>query len=241
MPVAAAIPLITSLGGAGLTALAGRSKPTTSTTQQQSTSGSSTEDLNRLIEQLEDPAFSSFRSSLLPLVSQALQKSNEPVYGTGEKASYLSQLNDLTNDSIKSLRGSLAATGGLDSGRLSSGITSLLSGRQKSAADFFGGLPFKEAQAKSERQLPLLQLATSWAGKAPISERTSGTSRTSSSQTSTGTGQSVGSSPGFWGSFGTGLGASAGRGLWDSPLSKIFGGGSGTVAKGWENWDPSNY
>jgi hypothetical protein len=119
-------------------------------------------------EATEDPYSAQFRRSLYPQVAGEINRAKQPVYGTAQKAAVLSDLNDLTESGATGLRQALAATGGLDSGSLAAGLGDLETGRLKQAASFYSQLPFQEEQARSARMNPLLNLATQFAGRAPV-------------------------------------------------------------------------
>ena len=121
---------------------------------------------------IEDPAFASYRESLLPQFQNQLQKLNEPIFGEGQKAGFLGQLNELGAASAENLKQNLARSGATDSGRMSQGLTDIETGRNAQASQFFAQLPFLEQQAQQQRAQGMLGLASNFAGRAPISQVT---------------------------------------------------------------------
>ena len=155
---------------------------TSNTSTSGTTTGAGT--TTGLQQMLENPAFAQFRTNLIPLLSQQLNKAQQPIYGDAQKAQLMNQLNGLAGDAATSLRQSLSRSGGLDSGLLSQGLTDIGTQRFGQLSNFFSQLPFAESEAQAARMNPLLQMATGWVGAAPLSTATSGT--TSSTGTTTG-------------------------------------------------------
>ncbi len=201
MPIAAAIPLITTLGGAALSAFGGSKKQggqntsgvqdsnthqDTTTTGNQHTTGHQTsasnltdtnqQDTSGMNLAVEDPLATLFRYGQMGNIqSEITRAQNKPVYGDAEKAGFLNKLNDLGDASFKSLGSNLAKHGALNSGAFSQGASDLEMQRNGAASSFFAGLPFQEEQARQARLQPLLGLGAALAGHGPISQFTSGT------------------------------------------------------------------
>lgn len=170
------------LGGSVLSALGGNKK--TQQQQQQSeqqttgtnsSNSSSSGEFSNTTNPLEPDYFSSFRQGLVPAFQQEYAKAQQPIYGAPQKASYVSNLNDLALGATENLKQQLASVGALNSGRTATGITGIQMGRMGNLANFYGQLPFMEEQARSGRVGNLLNMATNWAGRAPVGSQTSGT------------------------------------------------------------------
>jgi len=78
---------------------------------------------------------------------RGLTQTQSPIYGQGQIANYLSNLNDLANRSIQSLQGNLARTGGLNSGALASGATQANLARMGQQSNFLANVPLMNRQA----------------------------------------------------------------------------------------------
>ena len=93
--------------------------------------------------------------------SQALQ----PVYGQQQIGQYMNQLNGLTQGAQNNLTQSLAGRGALNSGALSSGLTSLGQNRINNATNFMGQVPLMNQQAMNQNLSQANSLANGF--KAP--------------------------------------------------------------------------
>lgn len=123
---------------------------------------------------MEDPAFSGFRKGLIPMFGQEMKKLQQPIYGDAQKAAVLNDLNELTRDSIASLKGELGRSGSLDSGRLAAGLSDIEGKRLSEATKFFSQLPAMEEQARRQGVAGMLGAGMQWAGNAPLSYLTGG-------------------------------------------------------------------
>lgn len=206
---AAVVPAI----GMGISAIGGALGKKKTQQQQESTE---TRDL--LTEIVEDSRYSEGRASLLPRIQQEFQKINKPIYGDGAKAGVLNNLNSLTNSAIESLKGSMGRAGGLDSGRFFSETSDLNLERFNKAADFFSSLPAREEEARRGSFNDLFGLTSNFFGRAPVSEKQTGTIKKKGSGTTTESGPGIASS--LLSGFGQDLyqGGRASRGL-----GKVFG------------------
>lgn len=242
------IPLAIGIGGQAVSAL-GKSKAKNTQTQDQTrefneqqsqefdqTQGSAQE-FDNITEYSEDPFFSLFRKQMASGLKSQMAKANKPVYGDAQKAGFLNELNDLAEGSMSALRNNLAATGGLDSGRLRTGATDIETERLGKATDFFSSIPMLNQQAQASQMQGLLGLGTNFAGRAPINTRQSGstsgfsTASGRSKGSASGTGRSSGTQtqqgPGFGSQIGMDLGGIAG-GLFNDYLNK---GGASNLGK----------
>ncbi len=185
----------------------------------QTTKSTGTESSTNFQEALENPAFAAFREQLIPSVMGEIRKAGQPVYGEAQKAAFMNQLNDLAAASMQKLQSNLAGVGGLNSGRFGAGGANIELGKLGELSKFFSQLPVIEAQARSERMNPLLSLATGWAGRAPLSYKTTGDRTFDSTSEMTGeskrTGTTAMTGPSFGRSFASGLSDLAGTALAD--------------------------
>ena len=178
-------------GGAAASAFGGSGKQGR---QEQTQESEQTRDLtetsetNQLNEALEPGYFEDFRKSLLPKFGEEFNRLQKPIYGPEQTALFMSDLNDLAKRSMGSLRANLARSGATDSGRLSRGLVDIESERLRSAGKFFAGLPFQEETARRTGFANLLGLGSNLAGRAPVSQRTTGTQTNRQTGTVRGTG-----------------------------------------------------
>jgi len=183
-----------------------------------------------------------------------LGRANQPIYGEAQKASFLSNLNDLSSAAGENLKQMLASSGSLDSGRAAQGFGDIERGRVGQAGQFFAGLPFMEQQAQSQRFNDLFGLANNFLATGPRGSRTTGgttfnqtgeqTGEQTGTTTSSGTssGQTTQQGPSFGrnlaGNLGGFFGNVAGRMLGDMS----FDGGSDAAFDPFGNrhnpWDP---
>jgi hypothetical protein len=200
MPIAAAIPLITSVGGAALSAFGGSGNQggqktnniqdltehgTTHTNQTQTSTGhqTSTSNLSDTQQQqtaganinVEDPLATLFRYGQFANLNNEIKRAQDkPIFGDAQKAGFLNQLNDMSDLSMKSLSGNLAKHGALNSGAFAQGASDLEMNRYGQMSNFFAQLPFQEEAARAARLNPLLGLGAQMAGHGPVSQFTSG-------------------------------------------------------------------
>jgi hypothetical protein len=102
-------------------------------------------------------------------------RAGQPIYGEAQKASFLSNLNDLSAAAGENLKQNLASSGGLDSGRAATGFQNIEMGRSGQAGQFFGNLPFMEQEAQGKRFNDLFGLANNFLASGPRGQRTTGT------------------------------------------------------------------
>jgi hypothetical protein len=183
MPFAAAAPLIASLAGPLIGAVAGGQGPRGSTGQfnekqiidmlTQSTSQQSGSQSNRGFNQaIEDPRFSAFRSGLLPMFGQEMNRVQQPIFGEAEKAGALQDINAQfagVNDRVAQ---STAARGQLGSGLLPQLELQGELGAASQRANFLSSLPMLEENARRQSTGALLGQGMNFAGRAPISHLT---------------------------------------------------------------------
>lgn len=183
-------------------------------TMNQNMNYDGTETIDQFNEAVEDPQFKQMRNGLIPTMQNMIQQGQAPIYGDAQKAKYLSDLNDLADSSMRSLQGGMSRLGRTNSGAGGQALQNIEGERFGKAADFFGQLPFMESQAKNERMLGLMGLATNWAGRSPISQKLTGTNTKKGSQTTTGTttteGQQTQQGGGFWKNLAGNMGGLAG-------------------------------
>jgi hypothetical protein len=253
----AAIPAAISLGGAALGALGKGKKQgsqtnefqnTQETNTQQSQNSSYNNQSNSTITPNEDPMFAAFRQMLLPVLADEYQKAQKPLYGDAEKAQFLGEQNALSEAGAKALDSRLARRGALRSGALDMGLGDLEAARQRSTTGFFSQLPFLNEQARSQRTNNLLGMATSFLGRAPVGQTTSGsqsgTAESSAQGKSTQTGSGTSTGANFGPSFGAAFLPQLGGAISSNAAGiagKLFGKGSGgnytneQIANGWGN------
>lgn len=191
------------------------SKAGTAESQQQTQQQQAGATLN-----VEDPALSGFRSGLTSLFGQEYKKAQQPVFGDAQKASYLNSLNDLSAQSMDTLKSHLAGVGALDSGATAQGMSGIEQGRFGQYANFLGQLPFQEEQRRAQVSQNLLGLGLNFAGRGPTQQFTFGnatgaaTGKSATSETGTDTKTAhettVGSAPGFGAQVGAGIGGALG-------------------------------
>lgn len=185
MPAAVAIPAIASLGGAAISALGGRGPQ-----QSQQQSNNSVTNANQSSQSAnqqtgsnnfwntstpnEPDYFSQFRQGLIPQFQNAVFNASKPVFGQGQMAQYLSNLNGEASGAGNRLKQMLAKTGGLNSGRYATGLSNIESGRLGAIGKFNQQLPFMEQQGKNERLNSLLGIGTNFAGRAPVGTSNAG-------------------------------------------------------------------
>jgi len=192
------------------------SKTTTVGQQQQQSSQQGTSG-----QQFTDPTLAGGLRNLFGQYQRGLQQTQQPLYGQGQIANYLSNLNDLANRSIQSLQGNLARTGGLNSGALASGATQIGLGRMGQQSNFLANVPLMNRQAMLQGAQAYGGLGNQLLSLAPRTQTTqqtgqeSGTSRQTQSYT-----------PSLLSDIGQGLGIAGG--VMGMPgLSSFMGGGGG--------------
>ena len=201
------LPILLGAGGAAAGGLAGKAGQKQTSTSNQSGTQSQTTDMLRAA--LEPEYFDKLRQTMaIPLMSEISRAMTKPIYGDADKAKFMGDLNSLTADAMKTLRGTMAGMGALDSGRATSAATDLMKQRVAQTAGFFRDLPFKEEEARAARLNPLLQMGLAWTGKPPVSEKTTGT--VNGNWTSTGTNTQEQAGMPFWSGFMNNLSGIAG-------------------------------
>jgi hypothetical protein len=232
-------PLVSgALGAIGGSGNQGSQKQSQNQTTKQTESFNSTNNIDMFDEAIEDESFSQARTSLIPMLQQQMRKAQQPVYGDAQKASYLSNLNELADNAMTSLKGSLASSGRLDSGAFETGASDIAREKIGQASSFFSDLPFREKQAQADQLNPLMNLAAGWFGRAPISTKRTGTNSQQGNSTKEGTSNMTGTTqqegPSFW----KGLAGNLGGAVLGSSMGKLPGmfGGSGGGYK-----DTGNY
>jgi hypothetical protein len=163
------------------------------------------------------------------MFQQEYAKTQKPIFGQAEQASFMGNLNDVANTASESLKQSLARSGALNSGRYAGGLANIQQARMGQAASYFANLPLQEEMARRQSAQGLLGLGMNWAGKAPVDYQTLGNMTSNQSMTGTEnksmTGNTQETGPSWWqGALGN-LGGMAGN------L-----GGKQTTAYGQENW-----
>lgn len=201
----AAIPAISSLIGG----IASGGKQSSQTSTQNSTQKQSVDMLNKAIE---PDYFSKFRESLIPQFQDLYKSASDPVYGEAQKGAFINEQNDLYNSAQKSLKSSMAGQGRLLSGGFASALGGMESQRAGAISSFLSQLPFAEKQAKMNYLTPLMQAGMGFAGRAPVSQQTTGTNIT--------TGQAQGTQQ------------NQGPPWWKNTLMGVAGG----LNSGWEPW-----
>jgi hypothetical protein len=183
-------------------------------------SQNSSQNIDQTTTQSEDPYFSAFRKAITGQIGEGLQRADKPAYGDTEKASVLSDINDLTQSSIASLRRHLGGTGGLSSGRLAAGVGDATNERNSQASKFLAQIPLMNRQYSDNQRNQLLQLGAGFAGPALRSTHTTGTTTGKTDGSFSQQQQGPSFLKGLMGNLG-GLGAyDSGSG---GPLSQIFG------------------
>jgi hypothetical protein len=221
-PIASAA--IGAIGGSGKQ---GSQKQNQNQQTKQTESFNSTNNIDMFDEAIEDESFSQARTSLIPMLQQQMRKAQQPVYGDAQKASYLGNLNELADNAMASLKGSLASSGRLDSGAFETGASDIAREKIGQASSFFSDLPFRERQAQAEQLNPLMNLAAGWFGRAPISTKRTGTNNQTGNSVREGnmtsTGESSMEGPGFWKGFANNLGGAMNQ-TGQGNLPGMFGG-----------------
>jgi hypothetical protein len=206
------IPGVGPLVSAGIGALGSSGKQgqqNYNSNQNSSTTSNQTQNIDQFNEAIEDEEFSGFRKSLLPMMQQEMSRAQRPIYGDAQKTQHLANLNDLASASMNSLKSSLAGRGVMDSGAFNESAAGIERDRFGKAVDFETNLPFMEEQARSQRMGGLMGMATQFAGRAPISTRSTGTNSSNGTQNTTGTS--------------TGSQSQQGSGLWNGFLQNMGG------------------
>jgi len=228
-----ALPLL-GVGGSALGALGGSGNQGGSTSNQQQ---DSTQDSYNEFNQsgtneslpIEDPRSYAFRGDLYKRFGNAWGQAGKPVFGEGEKASYLNDLNDLAKTAMGSLQGKLSGQGALDSGALNAGVQDIEMGKFGQYADFLSKLPAMNRQYADNQRNTLMGLGNTLAGIAPVGQRgtfnQSGTSKGNTKTSSTMTGSTQQQGPGFWKGFAGNLGSLGGMAFGNLMANGGFGGG----------------
>ena len=161
-----------------------------------------------------------------------MANANQPLYGQAQQAGFLNNLNQLANNSISSLQGQLARTGGLNSGAMTSGATQIGLGRMGQQANYLTQVPMLNRQAQ-------LQAAQTYGGLGnqlmSVAPRTQATNQFTQG---TGTGlQQQTYNPSILSDIGQGLGIAGG--VMGMPgFGGMFGGGGAAAPTGGATFTP---
>lgn len=174
------IPMIGPLLG-GLLGGGDPDKTTTKQTQemieqltQSTTQQSGTKQFDTFDEAVEDPRFAAFRQGLLPQFNQELNRAQRPIFGEGQKAGTLQDINAQFAGISDQLSSQAAARGQLGSGLLPHmELQAQLAGAGQRAG-FLSQLPMLEEQSRRQAVGGLLGQGMQFAGRAPISRRQRG-------------------------------------------------------------------
>lgn len=219
---ALATSLISGVGGSLLSGLGGKSKQNNNTSgTRESTSTSSTNQLNQAIE---DPQFAAFREALLPMILGLVDKAQQPIYTDSKIASTLAGINQQFNK--QDLNPALAGRGLLNSGLARTMRADVDNQRSTAASNFFSQIPALEQQAQFQNLSSALGLGAQFAGRAPISQQLTGNTSQTSNEKFNQTGEMSGGQ-GFGGAFANGLGGWLGSGAGQRTTGKLFGLGGG--------------
>ncbi len=206
--------LITGLAGGLLGGLGQSGSSTGSATSNMTGSKSSTSSgsTNQFNEAIEDPQFAAFRQALIPMMLGMVNKASEPVYTDSKIASTLADINK--QFSKEDINPAMAGRGLLGSGWNDQARQDVDTARATQASQFFTQLPFLEQQAQQQNMGNALGLATGWAGKAPVSNRLTGTTSQTGNEDFSQNGQTTQTNPngpGFMSGFANSLGGFLGR------------------------------
>ena len=155
--------LLGGIGGSGGKST-NQTSNTTSNVNQNTTGSQSGESWQKAFE---SPYFSQFRESLAPMFQAEYAKTQKPIFGQAQQASFMGNLNDIANSASESLKQSLARSGALNSGRFAGGLEGIERQRMNQQANYFANLPMQEEMARRQSAQGLLGLGMNWAGKAP--------------------------------------------------------------------------
>lgn len=111
-----------------------------------------------------------------------MAQANQPLYGQGQQAQFLNNLNGLANNSIQSLQAQMARTGGVNSGALAAGANNIGLGRMGQQANYFANVPLMNRQAQLQGAQTYGGLSNELISAAPRTQTTNQT------QQGTGTG-----------------------------------------------------
>lgn len=211
--------LIKGIGGSLLGGLGQSGRPLTESQSKTTTSGnrtsSSSSEMDQFNEAIEDPEFAQFRQALLPMVMGLVDKASQPVYTDSKIASTLADIN--RQFSKEDINPAMAGRGLLGSGFNQQLRQDVDNQRDAMASNFFTQLPFLEQQAQLSNMGNALGMATGFAGRAPISQRVTGSSNQTGNETfdqnsTTDAWSKNPSGSGFW----SGVGNTAGGWLFGS-------------------------
>jgi hypothetical protein len=180
----AIIPLLMQMGPGILGGLLNTGPPDKTTqTDQESFMKSFTESLqqssgtkqfDRFDEAIEDPRFAAFRQGLLPKFEQEFENVQQPIFGDATRAGTLQDINEQFAGVSDRIAQQGAARGQLGSGLMPQmELQAELAGAGQ-RANFLGQLPLLEEQARRQATAGLLQQGSQFAGRAPISRRSTG-------------------------------------------------------------------
>ena len=176
MSIASIAPIV----GAGVSGLLKSGAQGGSTTNQ---SGSSTS--NQTVTPNEPDYFANFRQALIPQFQNELYKEQQPVYGDAQKASFVSNLNDLAHSSMSSIQNMLGASGATDAGRGETAMGDLEMKKFGKISDYMSQLPMLNEQARRSGISNLLGMGAGWTGKAPVGSTTEGSNTFDMNSTTT--------------------------------------------------------
>jgi len=159
-------------------------------------------------------------------LSDELGRVQQPIYGEGQQASFLNQLNDLTQGAQTAIGNRFAATGGQRSGSAEDQLTQSELFRGGQASQFFSQLPFLEEQARRQSTSELLGKGLNFVGRGVTNQTATNDLNQTTQQTSQQDTQSLMDQdiegPGFWKSL-AGAGGSLLGGLIGNNPSDPFG------------------
>lgn len=149
-----------------------------------STTGTVSGTGKNVLTQTEDPLLGPLREGITGAFTDELQRVQKPIYGEGQQAGFLNQLNDLTDLAQKGITNRFAATGGARSGTAEDQVTQTELARGGQAAQFFGQLPFLEEQARRQSTAGLLGQGLNFVGRG-VTNQESTTEQNQTSQQDT--------------------------------------------------------
>lgn len=201
--------------------------------QRQSTDSRSTQnvDLTNTQIETENPEIGGFRSGLLRGFEGLVNEARKPVFGHAQQASFLENLNELTDSAMSRLGSTLGARGAGRSGGADAAFGDIERGRASEAIKFFRDLPFAESEARFNRLTPLLTGGLNFAGRGPTQLTTTQRGTTTGTTTGNQTVQGPGFGRSLLGNLGSLGGVTFGQGLaGGQPFGlsmPTFGGGDG--------------
>lgn len=225
MPIAAMAPALIGGGMSLVQGLlgGGKNKSNQSATQNidKTTTNHSTQQqqFDQGTQYDEDPLMQLGRLMLMGQYGNAFSKASEPLYGNEAKASILHNTNELTSSAINKLKQTMAGAGGFNSGAHEAGAADIFRGGNATAIQALMQLPMLNKKAYNESMNPLLGMASSWLGRAPVNSRSFGTANGTTDSTSTEKGTVAN----------TGMGTAQGPSGWGAGLGNLLGFGGGVL------------